>query len=71
MQMSPPFLKDFILICILVLIQLKVGKPDSLAIGKYTEKVRIGRDVESMSWGKVEENRNVPTRGKISVIKDM
>lgn len=51
--------------CIPVLIQLEVGKLDSYTTGKYAEKVGMGRDLECISWGKVEENRNVNPRGKI------
>lgn len=51
--------------CLPVRIQLEVGKLDSFTVRKYTEKVRMERDLERMSWGKVEENRNVNPRGKI------
>lgn len=42
-------------ICIAVLTQLEVGKLDSFSTRYYTEKVRIGRDLESISWEKLRK----------------
>ena len=48
--------------CIVVLLPLEVGKLNRFPARKYTDKVRIGRDLERMSWEKVEENRKVNLR---------
>ena len=43
------------IICIAVLIQLEEGKLDTFSTRYYTEKVRIGRDLESISWEKLRK----------------
>ena len=37
-------------ICVVVLMPLEMGKLNCFSAKKYPEKVRIGRDLENMSW---------------------
>lgn len=53
------------IIGIAVLVYLEVGKLGSFTTRKYTEEVRIGGVLESMSWGTGEETRNVNPGGKV------
>lgn len=40
-----------------------MAKLDSFTTRKHTEDVRTGIDLEYMSWGTAEEDRNVNPRG--------